>query len=187
MLRRLGAVAGAIAASLAFAASAHAAPSTPLLKPVPTFVCGSSLTVSWTPSAPDPGASIIGYRLDVGDLTAGTASVQWAGGLSATINGLVVNHHYVIRVRALEFRAGALIYSASSARTFQRTCLIISPERLKQYVAYNPWPECIMCGGLEELLKDDPIMERAVLSAKLPAAERVSAVELEADGSVMIL
>ena len=41
MLRRLGVLAGAVVASLAFAASAQAAPTTPHLNPIPDYVCGS--------------------------------------------------------------------------------------------------------------------------------------------------
>ena len=76
MIRRLGVLAGAIAASLAFAASAQAAPSTPNLNPIPDYVCGSKPTISWTKSTPDVFGSIVAYRLDIGDLTAGTATTS---------------------------------------------------------------------------------------------------------------
>src|SRR3954454_15622161 len=119
MLRRFGAVAGAVAASLAFAASAHAAPSPPPLKPIPAYVCGSSVNLSWSASTPDPGAVIVQYRVDIGDLTAGgTAAFKWVPGLSTTVGGLIHAHHYVVRVRALEFKGGSLYWSGTSARTF---------------------------------------------------------------------
>jgi hypothetical protein len=184
MLRRFGAIAGVAAASLAFAASAHAAPSTPTLKPIPSFLCGSSVNLSWAASTPDPGAVIVQYRVDIGDLTAGSSAYKWVPGHSTTIGGLIHNHHYVVRVRALEFKSGALIWSATSARTFYATCLRIDPARLAGYVAYNPWPGCIMCGGLEQMQIDDPVILKAVSTATLPAADRIKGLQLEADGSV---
>jgi hypothetical protein len=187
MLRRFGAVAGAVAATLAFAASAHAAPSPPALKPIPNFVCGSSVNLAWSPSTPDPGGIIVQYRVDIGDLTAGTSAYKWVPGLSTTIGGLIHNHHYVVRVRALELRNGAPIWSATSARTFYAACLIIDPSRLEQYVAYNPWPGCIMCGGLEQMEIDDPVIRKEVSVATLPATERLKGLQLEADGSVLVM
>jgi hypothetical protein len=184
MIRRLGAVAGAALASLAFAASAHAAPSTPILNPIPTYVCNSSITVSWTPSTPDPGGTILGYRLDIGDLTTGTAYVKWSNTLSAPITGLVHGHQYVVRVRAFQARGNTFAYSAPSGRTFKRLCFAIPTERIKQYVEYNPWPECIMCGIREQLEIEDPVIQRALATAVLPA-ERFAGMELEADGSVL--
>jgi hypothetical protein len=80
MIRRLGVLAGVIAASLAFAASAQAAPSTPQLDPLPTYVCGSKPTIKWTKSTPDLFGSIVAYRLDIGDLTAGTATYKYVSG-----------------------------------------------------------------------------------------------------------
>jgi hypothetical protein len=186
MLRRFGAVAGAVAATLAFAASAHAAPSTPILKPIPTYVCGSSVNLAWSASTPDPGAVIVQYRVDIGDLTAGTAAGMWVPGLTTTIGGLIHAHHYVVRVRALEFKGGSLYWSGTSARTFYAACLVIPPERLQQYVAYNPWPECIMCGALDMQIAD-PEIRKEVSAATLPAPERLKGLELEADGSVLVM
>src|SRR4051794_35094551 len=186
MFRRLGALAGAALASPAFAASAHASASAPTIKPFPYYVCGSSVNVAWAASTPDPGGVIVQYRVDVGDLTAGTAGFKWVPGLSTTIGGLIANHHYVVRVRALEFKNGALLWSPTSARTFYRGCILIAPERLQQYVAYNPWPECIMCGLLDSLQLDDPVIYKEVATATLPAADPIRGMTLEADGSVAI-
>jgi hypothetical protein len=188
MLRRLipAAVVGAVA-SLAFAGSALAAPSTPHLAPIPTYVCGSTPNLSWTASSPDPGAHVIAYRVDIGDLTAGTSSYKYAGGLGTTIGPLAANHHFVVRVRALEMTAShALVYSASSADSFSRSCLRISDEVLNRYVAYNPWPECIMC-GLQQYFSDDPIMERQIATAVAPAAERIRGIEIAADGQAVVI
>jgi hypothetical protein len=187
MFRRFGAIAGAVAASLAFAASAHAAPSTPTLKPLPAYVCGSSVNLSWAASTPDPGGVIVQYRVDVGDLTAGTAGFKWVPGTSTTIGGPIHHHHSVVRVRALQWRAGALTWSATSARTFYAACLLIDPARLAQYVEYNPWPGCIMCGGLESMQIDDPVIRKEISVATLPGPERIKGLELEADGSVLIM
>jgi hypothetical protein len=187
MLRRLGALAGAVVATLAFAASAQAAPSAPIIKPMPTYVCGSTVNVSWFPSTPDPGGIIVQYRVDISDLTAGTWGWKYTAGLSTTIGGLIGGHHYVVRVRALQLKGGALSYSPTSARQFYAACLAIPVEKLKDYVAYNPWPECIMCGGLKELEIDDPVIYRAVSAATLPAAEKFRGLQLEADGSVLVM
>jgi fibronectin type III domain protein len=184
MLRRLGVLTGAVLASLAFAASAQAAPSTPILAPIPAYVCGSSVTASWTPSAPEFGGVIVGYRLDIGDLTAGTSSVKWTNALSAPITGLINGHQYVVRVRSLQAKGNALTYSWPSGRTFKRLCLILPVEKLKQYVEYNPWPECPMCGLREQLEMDDPVIQRIVATAKPPVEQQFGGMELEADGSV---
>jgi hypothetical protein len=185
MFRRIGVALGAAAVSLTLAASAQAAPSTPILKPIPTHVCSSSITASWTPSTPDPGGTILSYRLDIGDLTTGTATYKYAPGLSTSISGLVSGHHYVVRVRALQLRNGALSYSNSSGRTFKRICLVISPEILNRYVEYDPFPPCIMCGRFEEIYEGyDPVIRKQLSVATLPAAERFKGIELQADGSV---
>ena len=186
MFRRIGVALGAAAVSLALAASAQAAPSTPILKPIPTYVCSSSITASWTPSTPDPGGTIVSYRLDIGDLTTGTATYKYAPGLSTSISGLINGHHYVVRVRALQLRNGALTYSNSSGRTFKRICLVIPQEILNRYVAYDPFPPCIMCGRFEEIYQgDDPVIQRQLSVATLPGAERFNGIQREADGSVL--
>ena len=94
-----------------------------------------------------------------------------------------------VRVRALEYRNGALNYSASSGRTFKRLCLMIPPERLRQYVAYNPFPECIMCGLRATDVYDgvDPAIIKQLSVATLPAADGLKAINLEADGSVRFI
>jgi hypothetical protein len=189
MLRRLipGAVVGVIA-SLAFAGSALAQPTAPQLAPIPPAVCGPSVNVSWTASTPDVFANVIAYRVDVGDLTTGTASYKYVNGLSTTIGGLALNHHYVLRVRALELGwfSHQLTYSSSSADTFVRSCLRISDDVLNRYVAYNPWPGCIMC-GLLDFYSDDPVMQREIAAAIPPAAEKIRGVQLAADGSAQVI
>jgi len=187
MLRRLTAVAAAAAATLAFAASAQAAPTAPTItKPGGPIVCGSPVGIAWKASTPDPGGIIVQYRVDIGDLTAGTAGFKWTPGLSTTM-AAINGHHYVIRVRALQFKNGVTSWSATSARTFWSACLVISPERLKQYVAYNPWPECIMCGGLKALEIEDPVIYKELSVATLPEADKIRGLQLEADGSVLVL
>ena len=115
MLRRLGLILAAVAATFAFTASAQAAPTTPILKPLPYWVCGSTLPVSWSASTPDPGGVIVGYRVDIGDLTTGTSTAKFTSALGTTLTGLIANHHYVVRVRALQKRFGVYSYSWSSA------------------------------------------------------------------------
>jgi hypothetical protein len=185
MLRRIGIALGAVAATLTLAASAQAA-TTPVMNPLPAYTCATSVTPSWTPSIPSPGGQIVSYRVDYGDLTTGAAGYKYTSALSTTIGGLINGHQYVVRVRALEYRNGALTYSNSSGRTFKRLCLVIPTERLRQYVAYNPFPECIMCGRLEDILDiEDPVIRKQISVATLPAAERLQGITLEADGSVL--
>jgi Fibronectin type III domain len=185
MLRRLGVAAVAAVASLAFAASAQAAPSTPILNPIPN-TCASYVNVSWSPSTPEPGGTILGYRLDIGDLTTGTAYVKWSNSLSSTISGLQLNHQYVVRVRALQAKGPALSFSYPSGRTFKRQCLVIPQLDHSKYVAYNPFPECIMCGVREQLQIDDPVILRAIASVP-DAPERFGGMELRGDGSVRFM
>ena len=77
-------------------------------------------------------------------------------------------------------------YSASSGRTFRRLCIKISDDILNRYVAYNPFPECIMCGLRAVDVYDgvDPAIIKQLSVATLPAAERFAGMTLEADGSV---
>jgi hypothetical protein len=188
MFRRIAVALGAAAATLAFAASAQAAPSTPIIHPMPYFVCGDP-TVSWTPSTPDPGGIIVSYRVDIGDLTTGTAGFKWVPGLSTTLTGLANNHKYVVRVRALQFRNGVTSFSNSSGRTFQKTCLVIRQDILDRYVEYNPFPECIMCGvSLQDIyMGDDPLIAKQLAAATLPGADRLKGLQLEADGAVQFI
>ena len=185
MLRRLGVAAVAAVASLAFAASAQAAPSTPFLNPIPN-TCASSVNATWTPSFPEPGGMILAYRLDIGDLTAGTSYVKWSNGLSATISGLQLNHQYVVRVRSLQAKGSALTLSNPSGRVFKRQCLVIPQLDHSRYVAYNPWPECIMCGLREQIQIDDPVIQRAIASVP-DAPERFGGMVLPGDGSVRFM
>jgi hypothetical protein len=188
MIRRLAAFAGAAVATLAFAAGAQAAPTTPVMNPMAYYQCGTPVA-SWTPSTPDPGGVILGYRVDIGDLSTGTAGVpKGTNALSMSLPGLSTNHQYVVRVRAIQFRFGAITYSASSGRTFKKACLFYPVDRItREYVAYNPFPECIMCGVLDDLKIEDPAILRALPTAKLPAAEAIRGVEIEADGSVVVM
>jgi hypothetical protein len=189
MLRRLGALAGAAVVSLTLAASAQAAPTAPVIKPFPAYVCGSSQPISWSASTPDPGATIVGYQIYLSDLTAGTLGSKGTPGLSTTLTGLITNHHYVVRVRAIEYMwsTGHTYYSATAARTFQRTCLIIAPERFEQYVAYNPDPGCIMCDVLEGLQIEDPVIYKSLRTEAPISTERYKTMVLEADGSVSFM
>jgi hypothetical protein len=186
MLRRLGLILAAVAASLTFAASAQAAPTAPGLAPIPYWVCNSSLPISWTKSTPDPFGTIVGYRVDIGDLTTGTAQVKFTSGLGTTLTGLVNGHHYVVRVRALQKRFGVYTYSASAADTFQRLCLVLPDRIVKQYVAYNPWPECIQCDRADFVRFDDPVIYEAIRGVPLPQ-ERVQGLQLDEQGGIIII
>jgi hypothetical protein len=186
MLRRIGIALGAVAASLSLASAAQAAPSVPIMHPLPAYTCASSVTPSWTPSIADPGGTIVSYRVDIGDLTTGTAGYKYTSALSTTIGGLINGHQYVVRVRALQIKNNQLTYSAPSGRTFKRLCIRIPDDVLKRYVAYNPFPECIMCGDRLTDVYDgvDPAVIKQLSVATLPAADRFGGMTLEADGSV---
>jgi hypothetical protein len=189
MLRRIGIALGAVAASLTLAAAAQAAPTTPIMNPLPVTTCADTVTASWTKSIPDPGAAIVSYRVDVGDLTAGTAGHKFVSGLSTPIGGLINGHQYVVRVRALQVKNATLTYSSSSGRTFRRLCIRIDDDILQRYVAYNPFPECIMCGLKATDVYDgvDPAIIKQLSVATLPAADGLKAINLEADGSVRFI
>ena len=189
MLRRIGIALGAVAASLTLAAAAQAAPSTPIMNPIPVNTCADSVVASWTKSIPDPGAAIVSYRVDIGDLTTGTAGHKFVSALSTPIGGLVNGHQYVVRVRALQVKNATLTYSASSGRTFRRLCIKLSDDILNRYVAYNPFPECIMCGLRATDVYDgvDPAIIKQLSVATLPAADGLKAINLEADGSVRFI
>jgi hypothetical protein len=184
MFRRLGALAGAAVVSLALASSAQAAPTTPIMKPIPTYACGT-VTASWTPSYPEAGGQIIGYRVDLGDLTTGTSTASFTAGLSKVLSPLVNGHKYVARVRAMQFKNGVVSYSASSGRIFNKLCLFIPREIEREYVEYDPNPPCIMCEIDWSVLRiDDPVIQRAFVRA-VSVTDPVQRIQVEADGSVM--
>ena len=54
-------------------------------------------------------------------------------------------------------------------------------------MAYNPFPECIMCGVLDDLNIEDPRVLKALPTAKLPGAERIKGLQIEGDGSVYVM
>jgi hypothetical protein len=190
MIRRLGVLAGAIAASLAFAASAQAAPSTPQLDPIPTYVCGSKPTISWSKSTPDPLGTIVAYRLDIGDLTAGTATYKYVSGstLSTQIGPLVSGHHYVVRLRALQHRFGTYTFSGTDYDHFWSSCLWLKLR--DEYIEYDPfwWDQCWVCNGLEDILRhDDPVIYRELKYATPPINEQIRGLALLGDGSVRVM
>ncbi len=190
MIRRLGVLAGAIAASLASAASAQAAPSTPQLDPIPTYVCGSKPTISWSKSTPDPLGTIVAYRLDIGDLTAGTATYKYVSGstLSTQIGPLVSGHHYVVRLRALQHRFGTYTFSGTDYDHFWSSCLWLKLR--DEYIEYDPfwWDQCWVCNGLEDILRhDDPVIYRELKYATPPINEQIRGLALLGDGSVRVM
>ena len=169
MLRRLGLIFAAVAASLAFAASAQAAPTPPSLNPIPYWVCDSTLPISWTKSTPDLFGTIVGYRVDIGDLTTGTASAKFTSALGTTLTGLVNGHHYVVRVRALQKRFG--VYSTRLLRRHVQAPLPADPGRDHQ-ASTSPTtrgPSASVCGRLEYVHFDDPVIHARLEDAALPS------------------
>ena len=190
MIRRLGVLTAAIAASLAFAASAQAAPTTPQLDPLPTYVCGSKPTIKWSKSTPDLFGSIVAYRLDIGDLTAGTATYKYVSGssLSTQIGPLITGHHYVIRLRALQHRFGVYSFSGTDYDHFWSSCILVKIR--DEYIEYDPfwWDQCWVCGGLEEILRqEDPVIYHELAKATPPINEQIRGLELLGDGSVRVM
>ncbi len=95
--------------------------------------------------------------------------------------GLVANHKYVVRVRAVQYLNGAIQYSLPSGRAFQKTCLFIDPSKwANEYVEYNPW-ECWVCGPLEGLTSRTPSSERPRRASRPSASP---ACEIERDGAI---
>lgn len=190
MIRRLGVLTAAIAASLAFAASAQAAPTTPQLDPLPTYVCGSKPTIKWSKSTPDLFGSIVAYRLDIGDLTAGTATYKYVSGSSTStqIGPLITGHHYVVRLRALQHRFGTYTFSGTDYDHFWSSCILVKIR--DEYIEYDPfwWDQCWVCGGLEDILRqDDPVIYRELAKATPPINEQIRGLELLGDGSVRVM
>jgi hypothetical protein len=131
----------------------------------------------------------VSYRVDIGDLTTGTAGHKFVSALSTPIAGLINGHQYVVRVRALQVKNATLTYSNSSGRTFKRLCIRISDDILQRYVAYNPFPECIMCGlrAIDVYDGVDPAIIKQLTVATLPVADGLKAINLEGDGSVRFI
>ena len=57
---------------------------------------------------------------------------------------------------------------------------------IKDYVEYNPWPECIRCGCDDRIQFEDPVIYRALADAVLPQ-ERFQGIELDAQGGIIII
>jgi hypothetical protein len=88
-----------------------------------------------------------------------------------------------VRVRALELENGnALAYSAASADAFVSECIAVA--QVARYVAYNPFPECIQCGGLQGLYDGDPVMQRELAAASPAVSERIVGLQIDARGAV---
>ena len=148
-IRPLITLIGAALASLAFAFTASATPSMPIMHPIPKYACGN-VTAAWTPSMPDPGGMILGYGLNLADLTAGTKVDLSTTGLSIPLPGLVANHKYVVRVRACSTSTARSSLAAVGARIPEDVPVHRPVKRVNEYIEYNPgsagprparWPE----------------------------------------------
>ena len=165
-IRPLVALIGALLATLAFASTASATPSTPIMHPIPKYACGN-VTASWMLSTPDRGGIILGPTASTSPTSRpARRPTSSTTGLSIALPGLRANHKYVVRVRAVQYLNNAVQYSLPSGRAFQKTCLFIDPSKwAKEYVEYNPW-DCWVCGPLDGLNIKDPV----ILNARPPAA-----------------
>lgn len=118
-LTRISVLAAVLGAALAFSGSALAVPSTPQLDPIPAVVPPGDLSVHWSDSTFDPGASGF-YRLDVLDLT---ASNPWSYELTGTTQLidsklLLYGHQFSVCVTAIQALPTHSEASAAHCDTF---------------------------------------------------------------------
>ena len=182
MLRRIGALAGAVVASLALPSSAQAAPTTPHLNSIPYYACGT-VTASWTPSTPEYGGTIVGYRVDLGDLTTGTSNTSFTPSLSKVLARWSAATSTSSRCARCSSRTAHVTYSAPSARVFKKLCLQIPPDPPRVRRVQRD-PGCIRCGLDWSILRiEDPVIQRAI--TQVAVADGLEQLQLEADGSVL--
>jgi hypothetical protein len=167
---RVGVLGAVLAAALAFAGSALANPTTPGLAPIPPTVIAGPLTVSWTPSTPDPGASVLWYQLTVFDYTAGTISNLPATFTTSKTILTQAGHTYGLRLRAGEVLGSSVLYSGSSVDVFTAIKLIVPPVLYEVYYRLPHPDPCLTCPPLELFVGDDPVIQR---TRELVAGSRV--------------
>jgi hypothetical protein len=114
-LARLGVLASALGAAFALSGSALAAPTTPVLAPIPDVVSPGSLTVHWSPAAFDPG-TLGFYELSLIDITGSSYVKYFVLGTSKTVS-VVSGHSYAVCVRAGEIVPAAISYRIYSGRS----------------------------------------------------------------------
>ena len=160
LFTRLGVLGAAVAAALAFSGSALANPTTPQLAPIPPLVIAGPLTVSWSPSSPDPGATVLWYELTVFDYTAGTISKLPANFTTSKTIWTQSGHTYGLRLRAGEVLGSEIRYSGSSVDVFSAIKLIV-PQVYREVWYRIPQPDpCLTCPPFELFVGDDPVVQR---------------------------
>jgi hypothetical protein len=144
-LTRIGLLAAALGAALAFSGGALAAPTTPQLFPIPTSVPSGDVIVKWTPSTFDAGFTGF-YELTVYDTTSATTTVYITSATSQKVP-VVAGHQYSMCIRAGEHAAAAQAWSgydceATAASSRLRVDIYCAwPPRLDWYpgdLVYEP-------------------------------------------------
>jgi hypothetical protein len=186
LFTRVGVLAAVAAAALALSGSALANPTTPQLAPIPPTVFAGQLTVSWSPSAFDPGSILSFYELQVLDFTAGTNTKTAVFGTSKTLT-VLAGHTYGLRLRAADVAYGQLLYSGSSVDVFSVIKLIEPPLYYEVYYRIPQPDPCLTCPPLELFVGDDPVVQRAreiVASARVVDREVLLGLYVDARGQV---
>jgi hypothetical protein len=215
MFRRITCVATAAVAvaavALALAGSALAAPSTPVLASLPTYVSADQ-QLSWTPSVLDADGvpAFSAYEFSLFDMTLAEAKLATdpagynpadytkiayrAATLSTTakLNGLfpaiAEYHEYFLCVRMDEVTSAlGGRYSYKSCRTFVVAYPFVLPRLiLDKYISINPDPGCIRC-GLASYVSDDPIVYRAISTAVVRDPAPITGLRVDDRGNVAIV
>jgi hypothetical protein len=157
---RIGVLGAVVAAALAFSGSALANPSTPQLDPISPLVIAGPLTVSWSPSTPDPGAAALWYELTVFDYTAGTISKLPATFTTSKTIWTQSGHTYGLRLRAGEALGSSVIHSGSSVDVFTAIKLIVPPVYYEVWYRIPQPDPCRTCPPVELFVGDDPVVQR---------------------------
>ena len=186
MLRRLGLIFAAVAASLAFAASAQAAPTTPGLKPIPYWVCDSTLPISWTTSTPDPVRH--DRRLPRRHRRPHHRHVpaKFTSALGTTLTGLD-QRPPLRRPRARASRsASASTLLGSAGDTFMRLCLRSRTEILNRTSPTTRGPSASCAAASSTSTSTTRSSSARSRTVPLPQ-ERFEGLELDEQGGIIII
>jgi hypothetical protein len=182
---RLGFLAAALVSALAFSGSALAAPTTPVLKPIPPVVFSTSLTVGWWPSTFDRGAILTGYRLYLSDLSSGTFTQHSTQNTQYHFVNLKVGHKYVVRVQAIEVMSNLQGSASGSAFDVFTVLPLFIPDLYWEEIRFPPDPPwCLTCPPFDILFQDDPLLRLNRARIQVVDTERVLGVTVDPRGEV---
>jgi hypothetical protein len=189
-------LAASLVAALAMAGSALAAPTTPILKPMPFYV-PSDQPVGWTPSGLDSNGNpnLSAYEFTLFNLTVpGSKTVAYRPFVlpaSTTLNtlfpGVSSGDEYALCVRTIEVTNSLqVLFSYRSCAVFQVIYKLELARIVNKYVAYNPDPGCIMC-GLAAAVTDDPVIGEKLQAVAVRDPAPIAGVRIDARGEVAIV